>query len=231
LEVQAYSLLAIPVIYATATTTLGAAAKGAIVASLATPVFILWSVSLYRLRHYLFAPRVSPNFEVLSAENPTLVREISHRYQIDEHAVRDHFYMYDDLVSVQRVVKAYHVGYNSVAFAHRVASALAFGLAPEGQGKPQLASLLVINACFIIYLAACMPFVSRASNAFELALLLCECCILSFAAILLGSSAGHVQAAIVAFYFIHIALSTITEVAKMTMAALQIIRKRSKKHH
>lgn len=226
---QAYSLLAIPVIYATATTGFAAAAKVAIIAALVAPALIFWSFSLYRLRRYFIPQQFSRNFEVLSPENPTLVREISPRLQIDEHAIREVFYMYDDLVCAQRVAKIYHIVYNGIAFAHRVALALAFGLASEGRGKVQVASLLAIYSCCIIYFTLSMPFVSRVSNACELAVLLCECCILSFAAILLKNGSVSVQNAIVAFYFVHIALSTVPELAKVIVGALQIIRKRSKK--
>lgn len=229
LEVQAYSLLVIPAVYATASTTMTSAVKGVVILALAAPVFIYWVLSLLTLRWYFFAPRQSRNLEVLSAENPTLVHEVGARLNIDEHAIQTVFYMYDDLVCTQRAAKLYNVLYHVISFAHRFAMALAFALFSRGYGPAQLGLLLSINLLFILYFAVASPFFSRLSNAAELALIVCEACILLFSSLLLNDSSSSVQQTMVAFYFVHIALSIIPEAAKAIIMCVSAARKKSKK--
>lgn len=231
LEVQAYSLLAIPAIYVTGTTPMASGIKSIVILALVAPVFMYWLLSLLTLRWYFFTPRQSFNLEVLSADNPTLVREVSARLNIDETAIKTVFYMYDDLVCAQRVAKFYHVVYHLASFAHRCAVALAFALFFPGQGSAQLGVLLAVNLSFILYFAAASPFFSRLSNAAELALIVCESCILLLAALLLNSSSLPVQKTMVAFYFVHIALSIIPEAAKGIIVCLDAARKKQKKQH
>lgn len=202
------------------------AVKIVVIVALAAPVFIYWSLSLLTLRWYFFVPRRSLNLEVLSAENPTLVHEVGSRLNIDEHAIQTVFYMYDDLVCAQRTAKLYHVLYHVASFLHRFATALAFALFSQGNGSAQLGLLLSVNLLFILYFAAACPFFSRLSNAAELALIVCETCILLFAAHLLNSPSLSVQKTMVAFYFVHIALSIIPEAAKAIIVCLNAARKK-----
>jgi hypothetical protein len=137
--------------------------------------------------------------------------------------------MYDDVVSTQKIPNLLNTTYHLVAFAHRFAVALTFGLTIGGQGKIQVAALLSINLCFILYFVATRPFISRIANASESALLICESCIVLLAAILLRTVSVPVQRAMVAFYFVHIVLSIVPEAAKGIIVCLQAIRKHSKK--